>query len=123
MAHGAVCDTHGLIQGSDSAKPFVPFSGSPACVSEAASPWDGNQLAGTPNAILPTAQVLLRSPSPCCHGCDARNARDRGCLCRCRMPGFDGGRRSAPGLFLDACRCLGENEADRQASQKLKTLE
>ena len=89
MAHGAVCDTHGLIQGSDSAKPFVPFSGSPACVSEAASPWDGNQLAGTPNAILPTAQVLLRSPSPCCHGCDARNARDRGCLCRCRMPSFD----------------------------------
>ena len=88
MAHGAVCDTHGLIQGSDSAKPFVPFSGSPACVSEAASPWDGNQLAGTPNAILPTAQVLLRSPSPCCHEYDARNARDRGRLCRCRMPSF-----------------------------------
>lgn len=62
MAHGAVCDTHGLIQGSDSAKPFVPFSGSPACVSEAASPWDGNQLAGTPNAILPIAQVLSAVP-------------------------------------------------------------
>ena len=39
-------------------------------------------------------------------------------------------RRGAPagwwnvlGLFLGACRCLVEDETDRQVSQKLKTLE
>ena len=56
MAHGAVCGTHGLIQGSDSAKPFVPFSVSSAYISEAVSPWDdGHRLTGIPNAILPIA--------------------------------------------------------------------
>jgi len=46
-----------------------------------------------------------------------------GCGKTCGDVSLQRGRESTPDYFLGACRCLVENEGNRQASPKLKTLE